>query len=65
MSHLTNMSHLHYTITSPIRGSKDGVVCEQRDNSNYFSPYKFSAKEKNEVTNYSYFGAIMSCPKIS
>ena len=29
----------------------------QRDNANYFTPYKFSAKEKDEETSYSYFGA--------
>ncbi len=33
------------------------LFVEQRDNSNYYSPYKFSAKEKDEETSYSYFGA--------
>ena len=33
------------------------LFVEQRDNSNYFTPYKFSAKEKDEETSYSYFGA--------
>ena len=47
----TNISNFHKSITSPIRGSRDGVVC------NYFTPYKFSAKEKDEETSYSYFGA--------
>ena len=36
------ISKIHYTITSPFRGSRDGVV---------------SAKEKDEETSYSYFGA--------
>ena len=33
------------------------LFVEQRDNANYFTPYKFSAKEKDEETSYSYFGA--------
>jgi len=41
----TNILIFHKSITSPFRGSRDGVA------------YKFSAKEKDEETSYSYFGA--------
>jgi RHS repeat-associated protein len=33
------------------------LFVEQRATANYFTPYKFSAKEKDEETSYSYFGA--------
>jgi RHS repeat-associated protein len=33
------------------------LFVKQCDNSNYYSSYKFSAKEKDEETSYSYFGA--------
>ena len=33
------------------------LFLEQRSTANYFTPYKFSAKEKDEETSYSYFGA--------
>jgi RHS repeat-associated protein len=33
------------------------LFVEQRGNANYFTPYMFSAKEKDEETGYSYFGA--------
>ncbi len=33
------------------------LFVEQRSTANYFTPYKFSAKEKDEETSYSYFGA--------
>jgi len=39
------ISITNFRITSPFRGSRDGVA------------YKFSAKEKDEETSYSYFGA--------
>ena len=91
----TNVSNLHFPITSPFRacpdfssgGSKEGVdsdhlgsssfitdaggnatqhlqylpygelFIEQRSDAAYNTPYKFSAKEKDEETGYSYFGA--------
>ncbi len=83
----TNLSIYHIPITSPIRGSKEGVdsdhlgsssfitdingnatqhlqylpfgelFIEQRSDAHYYTPYKFSAKEKDEETGYSYFGA--------
>ncbi len=60
----TKKSSTHFRITSPLRacpdfssgGSRDGVN-KQRSTANYFTPYKFSAKEKDEETSYSYFGA--------
>ena len=33
------------------------VFVEQRSTANYYTPYKFSGKEKDEETSYSYFGA--------
>jgi len=33
------------------------LFVEQRANINYYTPYKFSGKEKDEETSYSYFGA--------
>ncbi len=38
---------------------------EQRDAANYYTPYKFSAKEKDEETGYSYFGARYYMPELS
>ncbi len=33
------------------------LFVEQRSTANYYTPYKFSGKEKDEETSYSYFGA--------
>ena len=33
------------------------LFIEQRSDAHYYTPYKFSAKEKDEETGYSYFGA--------
>ena len=33
------------------------LFIEQRNTASYYTPYKFSAKEKDEETGYSYFGA--------
>lgn len=38
---------------------------EQRNTSNYYTPYKFSAKEKDEETGFSYFGARYYLPEVS
>ena len=99
----TNVSNLHFPITSPFRacpdfssgGSKEGVdsdhlgsssfitdtngnatqhlqylpfgelFIEQRSDAAYNTPYKFSAKEKDEETGYSYFGARYYLPEWS
>jgi len=42
------------------------LFVEQRDNTaRYYTPYKFSAKEKDEETGYSYFGARYYIPELS
>ncbi len=41
------------------------LFVEQRDAANYYTPYKFSAKEKDEETGYSYFGARYYMPELS
>ena len=38
---------------------------EQQNSSNYYSPFKFSAKEKDPETGYSYFGARYYSPELS
>ena len=35
----------------------NSLFVEQRSTANYYTPYKFSGKEKDEETSYSYFGA--------
>ena len=42
------------------------LFAEQRDNTaRYYTPYKFSGKEKDEETGYSYFGARYYMPELS
>jgi len=42
------------------------LFVEQRDNTaRYYTPYKFSGKEKDEETGYSYFGARYYMPELS
>jgi len=42
------------------------LFAEQRDNTaRYYTPYKFSGKEKDEETGYSYFGARYYIPELS
>ncbi len=40
------------------------VLVDQRDVSNFYTPYKFSAKEQDEETQYSYFGARYYTPEL-
>ncbi len=86
MPQRTNLSIFHYSITSPLRGSREGVASDhlgsssfitdfygtptqhlqylpfgetfvEQTNGSFNTPYKFSGKEKDEETGYSYFGA--------
>ena len=41
------------------------TLAEQQNGTSYYSPFKFSAKEKDPETGYSYFGARYYAPELS
>lgn len=41
------------------------TLSEQQNGTSYYSPFKFSAKEKDNETGYSYFGARFYSPELS
>lgn len=41
------------------------TLSEQQNSTSYYSPFKFSAKEKDSETGYSYFGARYYSPELS
>ena len=41
------------------------TLAEQQNGTSYYSPFKFSAKEKDQETGYSYFGARYYSPELS
>ena len=58
--------HLEYTRTESVQCLPFGeTLAEQQNGTSYYSPFKFSAKEKDPETGYSYFGARYYSPELS
>ncbi len=57
----TNQNHSPFSVGATPKAigfcGGNSLFVEQRSTANYYTPYKFSGKEKDEETSYSYFGA--------
>ncbi len=57
----TNQNHSPFRVGATPKAigfcGGNSLFVEQRSTANYYTPYKFSGKEKDEETSYSYFGA--------
>ncbi len=57
---------LAYTCAEPVECVPFGeTLSEQQNSTSYYSPFTFSAKEKDPETGYSYFGARYYSPELS